>query len=117
MSSTIEKTKFKIELQTPVQYLKGVGPARAEAFAQIGVRTAADLLEYFPRDWRFPPKATKINKIRADEPATIARMDAFATEHGYRLRGKHHEIYLGDPRRADPVKLKTVLRHPIESAV
>jgi hypothetical protein len=29
------------------------------------------------------------------------------------LGGKHHEIYLGDPRRADPVKLKTVLRHPI----
>jgi len=53
----------------------------------------------------------------ADEPGTIARMDAFATEHGYRLRGKHHEIYLGDPRRADPAKLKTVLRHPIESVV
>lgn len=50
----------------------------------------------------------------ADEPATIAKMDAFARQEGYRLRGKHHEIYLGDPRRADPAKLKTVLRHPIE---
>jgi len=29
------------------------------------------------------------------------------------LGGKHHEIYLGDPRRADPSKLKTVLRHPV----
>ena len=27
---------------------------------------------------------------------------------------KHHEIYLSDPRKADPAKLKTVLRHPIE---
>jgi hypothetical protein len=27
--------------------------------------------------------------------------------------GKHHEIYLGDPRKADPAKLKTVLRHPV----
>jgi hypothetical protein len=50
----------------------------------------------------------------ADEPVTIAKMDAFARENGYRLHGKHHEIYFGDPRRAAPEKLKTVLRHPIE---
>jgi hypothetical protein len=54
----------------------------------------------------------------ATEPATIERMRAFAEENGYRdcignMR-KHHEIYLGDPRKADPAKLKTVLRHPIE---
>ncbi len=49
-----------------------------------------------------------------EEPATIARMDAFAEENGYKMRGKHHEIYLGDPRRTDPAKLKTVLRHPVE---
>lgn len=52
----------------------------------------------------------------ADEPATLARMEAFARENGYLLCGKHHEIYLGDPRRADPAKLKTVLRHPVVSA-
>jgi hypothetical protein len=50
----------------------------------------------------------------AAEPATIARMDVFAQENGYRKRGVHHEIYLGDPRRGDPAKLKTVLRQPIE---
>jgi hypothetical protein len=49
----------------------------------------------------------------AEEPATIARMEAFARENGYALRGKHHEIYMGDPRRAAPEKLKTVLRHPL----
>jgi hypothetical protein len=52
----------------------------------------------------------------ADEPRTIARMEAFAEERGYRFRGRHHEIYLGDPRRAKPEKLKTVLRHPVERA-
>ncbi len=51
----------------------------------------------------------------SDEPATITKMDAFAAEHGYRHRGKHHEIYLGDPRRAKPENLRTVLRHPIEA--
>jgi hypothetical protein len=54
----------------------------------------------------------------ATEPATIEVMRAFATENGYRDRvgpkGKHHEIYLGDPRKADQAKLKTVLRHPLE---
>jgi hypothetical protein len=30
------------------------------------------------------------------------------------MAGKHHEIYLGDPRKAAPEKLKTVLRHPVE---
>lgn len=48
------------------------------------------------------------------EPVTIASMHEFARSNGYRLRGKHHEIYLGDPRRVDPAKLKTVLRQPIE---
>ena len=54
----------------------------------------------------------------ATEPATIERMRAFAQESGYRdclgPGGNHHEIYLGDPRKADQAKLKTVLRHPIE---
>ncbi len=50
----------------------------------------------------------------AEEPATIARMQAYAAENGYVLRGKHHEIYLSDPRRTSPEKLRTVLRHPVE---
>jgi hypothetical protein len=50
----------------------------------------------------------------SEEPATVARMEAFAHENGYLMHGRHHEIYLGDPRRADPAKLKTILRHPIE---
>ncbi len=54
----------------------------------------------------------------ASEPATLERMQAFMKEQGLRdlvgLGGKHHEIYLGDPRKAAPDKLKTVLRHPVE---
>jgi hypothetical protein len=54
----------------------------------------------------------------ASEPATVERMRILAQENGYRdcvgHGGKHHEIYLGDPRKSDPAKLKTVLRHPVE---
>ena len=51
------------------------------------------------------------------EPATVARMRAFAAANGYEdlvgQGGKHHEIYMGDPRKAAPAKLKTILRHPV----
>lgn len=50
----------------------------------------------------------------AEEARTVSKMESFAEENGYRLRGKHHEIYLGDPRRAKPENLRTILRHPIE---
>jgi len=50
----------------------------------------------------------------ADEGPTIARMHAFIKETGYEPGGKHHEIYLGDPRKTAPEKLKTVIRQPIK---
>ncbi|MFQ5340993.1 MAG: GyrI-like domain-containing protein [Anaerolineae bacterium] len=49
----------------------------------------------------------------ADEGPTIARMHAFIEAEGYEPNGKHHEIYLSDPRRTAPEKLKTVIRQPI----
>lgn len=48
------------------------------------------------------------------EPETVARMDAFAGEKGYALHGLHHEIYLNDPLKTAPERLKTILRHPIK---
>jgi hypothetical protein len=52
----------------------------------------------------------------ADEGPTIARMHAFIQDNGYTFNGKHHEIYIGDPRTAAPEKLKTVIRQPIRKA-
>jgi hypothetical protein len=50
----------------------------------------------------------------SEEAPTIKKLHDFAGEQGYELRGKHHEIYLGDPRRTAPEKLKTIIRHPVE---
>ncbi len=50
----------------------------------------------------------------AEEGPTIRKIHDFAQQEGYRLRDKHHEIYLGDPRRTKPERLKTVLRQPVE---
>lgn len=49
----------------------------------------------------------------AAEPATVEKMDAYIQAEGLRKTGDHHEIYLGDPLRSDPAKLKTILRHPV----
>lgn len=62
-----------------------------------------------------------------DEPATVKELAAFIAAEGYTedisgqldpfpLCRRHHEIYLGDPRKTAPEKLKTVLRHPIRKA-
>lgn len=55
-----------------------------------------------------------------DEPATVALMDRHVQENGYvndfGEHRMHHEIYLSDPRRVAPEKLKTVVRHPIRKA-
>jgi hypothetical protein len=47
------------------------------------------------------------------EMATIDRLHAFIKEQGFHLCGKHHEIYMSDPRRTAPEKFKTILRQPI----
>jgi hypothetical protein len=52
----------------------------------------------------------------SEEGPTIARMHNFIRENGYTENGKHHEIYLSDPRRTDPGKWRTVIRHPIKPA-
>ena len=49
----------------------------------------------------------------AAEAPTIQHLHAFIAESGFQLRGKHHELYLGDPRRTAPEKLTTILRQPV----
>jgi hypothetical protein len=53
-----------------------------------------------------------------DEPATIAVLEKFITDSGYAVdfggKRRHHEIYLGDPRKVAPEKLKTVIRYPVK---
>ena len=55
-----------------------------------------------------------------NEPATVEAMHKFAAAQGYEPdfsdTRRHHEIYLSDPRKADPTKMKTVVRHPVRKA-
>jgi hypothetical protein len=48
----------------------------------------------------------------ADEKPNIDLVHQAISEKGYKRCGKHHEIYLGDPRKSNPEKLKTIIRQP-----
>jgi hypothetical protein len=50
----------------------------------------------------------------ATEPATVEKMHNFIAEHNLVVCGKHHEIYMSDPRRVKPEKMKTILRHAVK---
>ncbi len=63
----------QLALDTPIQYVKGVGPARAEQLAALGVRSLEDLLMYFPRRYDLRPQIQPISTIRGnEEAATVA---------------------------------------------
>jgi hypothetical protein len=50
------------------------------------------------------------------EGPVLERLHAFIADSGWQRSGKHHEIYLSDPRRVAPDKLRTILRQPIEES-
>ena len=73
-------------------------------------------VEFFPYDEGLCGQCMHIGSYD-DEPATVDLMHDYMKSNGYELditdARYHHEIYLSDPRRCDPSKLKTVIRHPI----
>ena len=70
----------QITLDTPVRYVKGVGPVRAEQLVQLGVATLEDLLTYFPRRFDLRRQVQPISALRGDEPATTVAGDVLEVE-------------------------------------
>jgi hypothetical protein len=52
----------------------------------------------------------------AEEAPTIKKLHTFIHSQDYVRHGKHHEIYLGDPRRSAPEKLRTIIRQPVNTS-
>lgn len=88
----------------------------AEAIAEAGKRKslpALSKLRFEQFDEGLCVQILHIGPYSAERP-TIEKLHAFAQAQGYKLRGRHHEIYLGDPRRSAPEKLRTIIRQPVE---
>lgn len=65
--------------------------------------------------WREGPSAQILHLgPYATESLSVRVLHEAIRQHGLRPRGRHHEIYLGDPRRSAPEKLRTILRQPTE---
>ena len=60
-----------LTLATPIQYLSGVGPERAGKLLRMRLRTAQDLLFFFPRDYEFPAPHTQVPDLRDGAPASL----------------------------------------------
>ncbi len=69
-----------LELDTPVQYVKGVGPRRAEQLAELGIRTVEDLLLYFPRRFDLRRQVQPIGSLRGNEETASVAGEVLATE-------------------------------------
>ncbi|MBN1437329.1 MAG: ATP-dependent DNA helicase RecG [Sedimentisphaerales bacterium] len=84
-----------IDPTTEIRFLRGVGPRRAELFAQLGVHTVADLLEYYPRDYQFMPPLCLISELAPDLNVAVAgRIDSL--NFNRRSRPPRFEVRLED---------------------
>ncbi len=76
-----------LSLDTPVQYVKGVGPKRAEQLGSLGVDTLEDLLTYYPRRFDLRRQAQPVSSLRGDEEnVTVAGCVDHVTYQGYGRR-------------------------------
>src|SRR5512143_189667 len=67
-----------MDLQAPVQFVKGVGPRRAEALAKLGVRTAEDLLLHLPMRYEDRSSFVRVADLQAGQRVSVAGEIAIA---------------------------------------
>jgi len=60
-----------LDIDTPIQFVKGVGPAKAEALAKAGIRTVYDLLLYLPFRYEDRSRRLKIRDVQPGQEATV----------------------------------------------
>jgi ATP-dependent DNA helicase RecG len=108
-------------LDYSVQYIKGVGPKRAELLTRIGVATVRDLLFYFPRDYQDRRTVTSISDLQPGTYATVigkieAVNEAKPFRRGSRVRhilkiaisdntGMMHLVWFNQPYRTEQFKI------------
>lgn len=84
------------KLQTPIQYIKGVGPKKAELFARIGVESVEDLMWFMPRRYEDRSNLKPISKVNVGDTETIAGKIMASGEKRTRGRIKIFQAAIGD---------------------
>ena len=84
----------ELKLNSPLQYVKGVGPKKAAVLAEHGLSTVGDLLFYFPRHYLDRTNVVPIGQLKVDQTATIVgEVKAHGILYG---KGRRYEVILGD---------------------
>ena len=68
---TDENAGDKLTLVTPLQYLPGMGPVRAQRFTRLGLRNAQDVVFLFPRDYEYPAPSEKVDSLEEGQAASL----------------------------------------------
>ena len=71
LENLIDLGMADLRLNSPLQYVKGVGPKRAEAFAKHGFGSVRDIMFYFPRRYLDRTNVIPIAQLKPNESATI----------------------------------------------
>ncbi|ACZ30653.1 conserved hypothetical protein [Xylanimonas cellulosilytica DSM 15894] len=90
--------------------------AAVAAVGRKGGAPALDLLRLEPLDEGLCVQTLHVGPYDAEGPVLARMHDDVIPSHGLHPTGKHHEVYLGDPRRTAPEKLRTILRQPVAHA-
>lgn len=73
----------RIDLQNPIQYLKGIGPVKGKALTAMGIRNMEDLLYHIPRRYLDRSTITPINRLEANSQATVmGKVEAYGIRRG-----------------------------------
>jgi len=95
------------ELLTPAQALEAI-----RATTTVKGLVAGERVRYERYDEGPSAQVMHVGPYSEEAP-TIDLLHEFIDEQGLQLRGLHHEIYLGDPRKTDPARLRTIIRQPV----
>ncbi|MBU4307323.1 MAG: GyrI-like domain-containing protein [Candidatus Aminicenantes bacterium] len=87
--------------------------AKAKLAAKESAPVFADQVQLNVLQEGLAVQVLHIGPYNAEGP-TVARLHDFMKENGYTFNGRHHEIYLSDPRRCQPEKMKTIIRQPVK---
>ncbi len=106
-----------VTMTTPVQFLPGVGTFRAKKFSRLGLRTAQDVLFFFPRDYERPAPPKSVDQLRDGEQASligvVTEVDLMSRSPGKSVFGAVVQnqtgavriLFFNQPYRADQIKV------------
>ncbi|HTY37859.1 MAG TPA: GyrI-like domain-containing protein [Bacteroidota bacterium] len=107
-----DEWKWTLMIMQPKIITKSIAARAVKLAMERKELSALDKLRFEVFEEGLSAQIMHIGPYAAEGP-TIVRLHAFAGERNLGLRGKHHEIYLSDPRKAKPEKMKTIVRQPV----